>query len=221
MHYTAMAGMNLFPLPATSSAPALSTDLLAIVVAVVAFCVSGIFLLVLVPDRTRGDSSLVNSAPEPALALQVSDANGVPVQPVKSKDGETQFGRGSYAPLGGAGAPPPRIAQHLPVERDGAAQFIAVEDVVAVHANAHYTYVFNGTLKLFCPLAIGEVESRLDKNRFIRVHRSHIINIDRVIGHRRNGDSEMVELTASDHYSVPVSRSRIGWLKSRINTRAG
>jgi hypothetical protein len=31
----------------------------------------------------------------------------------------------------------------------------------------------------------------------------------------------MVELTASDHYSVPVSRSRIGWLKSRINTRAG
>jgi len=221
MHYTAMAGMNLFPLPATSSAPALSTDLLAIVVAVVAFCVSGIFLLVLVPDRTRGDSSLVNSAPEPALALQVSDANGVPVQPVKNKDGETQFGRGSYAPLGGAGAPPPRIAQHLPVERDGAAQFIAVEDVVAVHANAHYTYVFNGTLKLFCPLAIGEVESRLDKNRFIRVHRSHIINIDRVIGHRRNGDSEMVELTASDHYSVPVSRSRIGWLKSRINARAG
>ena len=61
------------------------------------------------------------------------------------------------------------------------------------------------------------MESRLDKNRFIRVHRSHIINIDRVIGHRRNGDSEMVELTASDHYSVPVSRSRIGWLKSRIN----
>ena len=52
---------------------------------------------------------------------------------------------------------------------------------------------------------------RLDKNRFIRVHRSHIINIDRVVGHRRNGDSELVELTATDHYSVPVSRSRIGW----------
>ena len=32
-------------------APALSTDLLAIVVAVVAFGVSGIFLLALVPDR--------------------------------------------------------------------------------------------------------------------------------------------------------------------------
>jgi NO-binding membrane sensor protein with MHYT domain len=220
MHYTAMAGMKLFPLPATSSAPALSTDLLAIVVAVVAFCVSGIFLLVLVPDRTRGETSPVKSAPAPTQTMQVAGASA-PDTAHPVADHEVQFGRGTYAPLGGAGGPPPRIAQHLPVERDGATQFIAVEDVVAVHANAHYTYVFNGTLKLFCPLAIGEVESRLDKNRFIRVHRSHIINIDRVIGHRRSGDSELVELNATDHYSVPVSRSRIGWLKSRISARAG
>ena len=220
MHYTAMAGMKLFPLPATSSAPALSTDLLAIVVAVVAFCVSGIFLLVLVPDRTRGETSPVKSALAPTQTMQVAGASA-PAAAHPVADHEVQFGRGTYAPLGGAGRPPPRIAQHLPIERDGATQFIAVEDVVAVHANAHYTYVFNGTLKLFCPLAIGEVESRLDKNRFIRVHRSHIINIDRVIGHRRNGDSELVELTATDHYSVPVSRSRIGWLKSRISARAG
>jgi NO-binding membrane sensor protein with MHYT domain len=222
MHYTAMAGMNLVALPVpSSSAPALSTDLLAIVVAVVAFCVSGIFLLVLVPDRSRGEGSSVKVVPVHAQTLQSA---GVPVAPAgalagNSKDHETQFGRGTYAPLGGAGAPPPRIARHLPIERDGATQFIAVEDVVAVHANAHYTYVFDGTRKLFCPLAIGEVESRLDKNRFMRVHRSHIINVDRVVGHRRNGDSELVELTASDHYSVPVSRGRVGWLKSRINVR--
>ena len=155
-----MAGMKLVALPVpSSSAPALSTDLLAIVVAVVAFCVSGIFLLVLVPDRSRGKDSSVKIAPAHAQALQ---AAGVPVAPVaalagNSKDHGTQFGRGTYAPLGGAGAPPPRIALHLPIERDGATQFIAVEDVVAVHANAHYTYVFDGTRKLFCPLAIGEV----------------------------------------------------------------
>ena len=214
MHYTAMAGMTPFPMAMSSSgAPALSTDLLAIVVAVVAFCVSGIFLLVLVPERAR----------EQGVAQAIATYPDVSVAPVfaGSRNGkQAQFGRGTYAPLGGAGGPPPRIAHHLPVERDGATHFIAVEDVVAVHANAHYTYVFNGTLKLFCPLAIGEVESRLDKSRFIRVHRSHIINIDRVIGHRRNGDSELVEMAARDHYSVPVSRSRIGWLKSRIGAKA-
>src|ERR1700681_1753972 len=54
MHYTAMKGLTLLPFAAASAgAPALSTDLLAIIVAVVAFCLSGIFLLILVPDRAR------------------------------------------------------------------------------------------------------------------------------------------------------------------------
>ena len=39
----------------------------------------------------------------------------------------------------------------------GARHFVAVEDVVAVHANAHYTYIFDGNDTLFCPLAIGDV----------------------------------------------------------------
>ena len=214
MHYTAMAGMTSHPMTMSSSgAPALSSDLLAIVVAVVAFCVSGIFLLVLVPDRAKEQNAAWAAVP---AGLDMPAAPSI-----AESAGEAQFGRGTYAPLGGAGAPPPRIAHHLPIERDGGTHFIAVEDVVAVHANAHYTYVFNGTLKLFCPLAIGEVESRLDKNRFIRVHRSHIINIDRVVGHRRNGDGELVEMAASDHYSVPVSRSRASWLKSRIGAKTG
>src|SRR6202008_2879225 len=48
MHYTAMAGLTLLPYPgAAAGAPALSTDLLAIIVAIVAFCVSGLYLLIL------------------------------------------------------------------------------------------------------------------------------------------------------------------------------
>ena len=55
MHYTAMAGLTLHSVAQPQiSAPALSSDLLAIVVAIVAFGVSGIFLLTLVPDRSAG-----------------------------------------------------------------------------------------------------------------------------------------------------------------------
>jgi len=216
MHYTAMAGMKLFPLSMPSSAaPTLSTDLLAIVVSVVAFCVSAIFLLVLVPDRSLEGASSIGVLQAPGMVSASATAF------VGSGDGnQAQFGRGTFAPLGGAGAPPPRMALHLPIERDGTTHFIAVEDVIAVHANAHYTFIFNGTQKLFCPLAIGEVESRLDKRRFARVHRSHIINIERVKGYRRNGESEMVEMAVSDQYSVPVSRSRITWLKSRVGAQS-
>ena len=93
---------------------------------------------------------------------------------------------------------------------------VSVDQIVAVHANAHYTYVFDGGDKLFCPLSIGEVESRLDGGRFVRVHRSHIVNIDRVVGYKRSGDNELVEMAAIEHYLVPVSRSRVASLKSRV-----
>jgi NO-binding membrane sensor protein with MHYT domain len=204
MHYTAMAGLTVFPHATTaSSAPALSTDLLAIVVAVVAFCVSGLFLLFLVPDRTY------EQAGPPSLPASLAPAAAA----------ELEFGRGSHAPLGGIGAPPRRFARHLPVERDGATHHIAVETIVAVHANAHYTTIFDGTAKLFCPLPISDIETRLDTSRFVRVHRSHIVNIERVIRLKRAGDSGLVELDAPDAYAVPVSRSRVGWLKSRIGSK--
>jgi diguanylate cyclase len=197
MHYTAMAGLTLYPHAPASTAPALSSDLLAIIVAVVAFLVSVVFLLFLVPER-----SVDAQAPAPSA----------------SSAGETaDIGQGTYGPLGGAGAPPRRLARHLPIERDGVAHFVPVDQVVAIHANAHYTYIFDGTAKLFCPLAIGDVEARLDTSRFVRVHRSHIVNIDRVLGLKRAGDSGIVELDAADRYAVPVSRSRVGSLKSRIS----
>jgi len=225
MHYTAMAGVTIFPHPAPASgAPALSTDLLAIVVAIVAFLVSGIFLLALVPDRA-GAQPVV--APKDATAplqpqakangARPMQASGHPLTTGNGADSSADLGSGSYAPLGGAGAPPRRAARHLPIERDGATHYVAVDDIVAVHANAHYTHIFDGRDQLFCPLAIGEVESRLDAVRFARVHRSHIVNLDRIVGLRRAGDSGAVELP--DRSTVPVSRSRLGWLKSRLNQK--
>ena len=189
MHYTAMAGLTLFSRRAAAHrarprcraicSPSWSPSSPS--------CVSGIFLLTLVPDRSsagQGDA--------PATARSDRRCNGSPTRRCRRRRGGNsatagkrrriaELGRGTYAPLGGAGGPPRRFARHLPVERDGITHFVAVDDVVAVHANAHYTYIFDGTAKLFCPLPIGDVESRLDTSRFMRVHRSHIVNIERVV----------------------------------------
>src|SRR3546814_8291489 len=53
MHYTGMAAATFMPVEdlAAISAPVLSLDLLAIVVAVTSFVICGLFLLVLLPDR--------------------------------------------------------------------------------------------------------------------------------------------------------------------------
>jgi NO-binding membrane sensor protein with MHYT domain len=214
MHYTAMAGLTLTPFAVrTPGAPALSSDLLAIVVAIVASIVSGIFLLALVPERSRAAAPQTGRTAETGAALPDAPADDV------ATDHAATAGHATFGPLGGAGAPPRRTAQRLPVEREGITQFVPVDEIVAVHANAHYTYVFDGKTKLFCPLAISVVESRLDKARFIRVHRSHIVNIDRIVGLRRAGDTGLIELAALDPYTVPVSRSRLGWLKSHLGLK--
>jgi NO-binding membrane sensor protein with MHYT domain len=217
MHYTAMTGVTLYPfVTSASAAPALSTDLLAIVVAVVAFCVFGIFFLLLLPDSARTEPATFAVAAVGPLPQTVGvDLAVLPAAAPEATAG-IELGRGGYGPLGGAGSPPRRFARHLPIERDGNTHFLPVEQVVAVHANAHYTYIFDGNDKLFCPLAIGDVESRLDDRNFVRVHRSHIVNIERVVGYRRSGDNEMVEMAGATRSLVPVSRSRIGSLKTRI-----
>jgi NO-binding membrane sensor protein with MHYT domain len=220
MHYTAMAGVTIFPhaMP-MSGAPALSTDLLAIVVAIVAFLVSGIFLLALVPDRAAVQPAAVQAVVAPVQQPAPAQPPTHPAKAGNGADRSADLGSGSYAPLGGAGGPPRRPARHLPIERDGAIQYVAVDDIVAIHANAHYTHIFDGRDQLFCPLAIGEVESRLDTARFARVHRSHIVNLDRIVGLKRAGDSGAIELP--DRSTVPVSRSRLSWLKARLNRTMG
>ena len=196
MHYTAMAALNVTPHGnAIITAPSLSTDLLAIVVAVVAFGVSGIFLLTLVRERPAGSvpagARTSRSPPSPASPEQLFLLHHQPA-----------------------------AERRLPVIRDGITQFLPVKNVVAVHANAHYTYIFDGTSKLFCPLPISQVEARLDHSHFIRVHRSHIVNLERVVGLKRDRDHGVIELAGYDSYVVPVSRSRFGGLKAQLNLHA-
>ena len=211
MHYTAMAGLRIFPLNSAVGGPALSTDFLAIVVAVVAFCVSAMFLLFLIPDR--GESIAIDKLE--------SWPGGVALAAAGATASEVEFGGGTFAPLSGAGGPPRRPARHLPVEREGATRFVAVENVLAVHANAHYTYIFDGARKLFCPLPIGVVEARLDRRRFARVHRSHIVNLDHVVGVKRSGEAGFAELDGPAPYAVPVARNKINWLKGQIKSAGG
>ncbi len=225
MHYTAMWGLTLYPhVNAPSTGPALSPDLLAIVVAIVAFVVSGIFLLILIPDRWEAAASAsdgLHASPSGDTQATTSTAAALEIPANYAvATGAADLGRGTFAPLGGAGGPARRSASHLPVEQGGSTRFLPIDEIVAVHANGHYTHIFNGKRELFCTLSIGDVESRLDNTRFLRVHRSHIVNLDRIVGLKRAGDNGIIDLSAEAPYSVPVSRSRFNWLKSRLGLKA-
>ena len=225
MHYTAMSGLTVFPHPPASGGSggeaAISSDLLASIVAIVAFLVSGSFLLALVPERSSKAAAPSAPATSPPDLASAAVAPPVSAAALLAPAGgaEPDLGQGSYGPLGGAGGPPRRPARHLPVEQGGATHFLPVEAIIAIHANAHYTTVFDGRSELFCPLSIGEVEQRLDAGRFLRVHRSHIVSLQHIAGLRRAGDNGVIELAGERSYTVPVSRNRFNWLKAQLGLK--
>lgn len=194
MHYTAMAGMTLeaHHLPVARGVPALSPALLAIVVSVVAFVVCGLFLLTLVPEPAPAAAAA--AAPEPT-------------------------GEVVALPLAAAATEPTAPEITLPIERHGRRGALAVADLVAVQAQSHYTQLFDGRDAWFCPLAISEVEALLDAGIFARIHRSHIVNLDRIATLRRHGDAGLVTMAATTAYQAPVARARRQWLKQRLAER--
>jgi diguanylate cyclase len=200
MHYTSMAGFEIVSLCETGTqgqAPALSQELLAIIVAVVAFIVSGIFLLTLVPEG----GLTISSAPVPALE-SAAPVDVIAAVPTTSADDAVSM-----------------LHRALPVEKNGRRTTLPVWRLVAVQAQAHYTLLFDGETTWFSPLSISEVDKILDSTTFARVHRSHIINLDRFTFVRGTGDGGAFVAISDTPYKVPVSRTRRVWLKQQLETR--
>jgi diguanylate cyclase len=200
MHYTSMAGFEIVSLCESSTqgqAPALSQEFLAIIVAVMAFIVSGIFLLTLVPEGVMAISSTSGQAMEAVTPAEI-------IAP---------------APVTRVEDPVSVLHRALPVEKNGRRTNLPVWRLVAVQAQAHYTLLFDGETTWFSPLSISEIDKILDSTTFARVHRSHIINLDRFTFVRGSGDGGAFVAISDMPYKVPVSRTRRGWLKQQLETR--
>ncbi|MEO3429538.1 MHYT domain-containing protein [Pelagibius sp. CAU 1746] len=206
MHYTGMAAAAFLPAEdlVAISAPVLSLDLLAIVVAVTAFVICGLFLLVLLPDGLDRRTGLAEAGLAEDGTAKEETADPEPARAA------TEENRPSEAP---EPAPPPA---RIPVNGNGATRLLTPQEIYAVHADAHYTYVFDGQETHFCNLSISEIEARLDPQTFLRVHRSHIVNVSHAGALRRVRDQGLLELDSAKRHQVPVSRSRLPKLRAAL-----
>ena len=199
MHYTAMAGMRLDPrcfdvTRFVGADSALSRNTLALLTTLVAFGVSGAFLLSLVPDGGTARSAATNSGEAQSAVTSVATTE------IASRP----------APV----APPK--ANSIRVEKDGRWRDIALDDIFAVRANAHYTYIYDGEQEYFCQLSISAVEERLDPDLFLRVHRSHIVALRRIARVKRAGENGVAELGSPVRCSIPIARAQYRLVKQRI-----
>ena len=218
MHYTAMAGMRLDPLcydvsRFVGAESALSRNTLALLATIVAFGVSGAFLLSLVPDarvpqRRRGGpdgsgasrASLAPTAAERLEPTAFQEAPSLEPQPIAAAVGR---------------------AASIRVEKDGRPRDIAVSDIYAIRANAHYTYIHDGEKEYFCKLSISALEAQLDPKAFLRVHRSYIVSVDRIARVKRSGEAGVAELGLPVRCSIPIARAHYRQVKLRIGALAG
>jgi two-component system, LytTR family, response regulator len=86
---------------------------------------------------------------------------------------------------------------------------IAVADVAWFEAVGDYIAAHVGDAQHLLHLSLGQLESRLDPQRFARIHRAHIVNLDHVRAFRRESDGHLVaELKNGPTLQVSRARAR-------------
>jgi len=199
MHYTAMAAATFLPVDVllTFSAPVLGPHLLAIVVAVATFLIFGVTLLIALPgDPKEQQSASENVTMEDDLMTSPVDIE----QDHRLEAATIAFDRHT----------------RIPVERNKKVVFLDPHEVHSIQAEAHHSRVSDGRTIYFCSLSLSELEGRLDSSRFMRVHRSHIINLEYARTFERQKAHGVVSLGGESDSRIPVSRRNIPKLRAAL-----
>ena len=84
---------------------------------------------------------------------------------------------------------------------------VAVDDVAWFEAQGDYVTAHAGTAQHVLHVALQQLETRLDPQRFVRIHRTHIVNLDFVKAFRRQGKGQFAAVM-TDGTRLVVSRNR-------------
>lgn len=101
----------------------------------------------------------------------------------------------------------------LPVYVNHRVMLIDLDDVVHLKAEGHYTTVFTRTEHYLCNLSLSDLEQRIGQDRYLRVHRSHMVNIQHARGFDKSDEHCFVLMDTEDEALIPVSRSKVRSLK--------
>ena len=185
VHFVAIAGTQVIPVPGFSEfGPIMSNEILALGVIFSSFVIFGAFLWV----------GVVYLVPQPAQQAEIDGPESLPFA--------------NEAPQNRK-APAMSEALRIPCEKDGGKIFISPADVALIRADGHYTQVYTDTDRLFCVWPITEAARRLQPGGFLKVHRSYLINPDKVAAFERRKDSGRCTFKAPELPNVPVSRSNL------------
>jgi two-component system, LytTR family, response regulator len=104
-----------------------------------------------------------------------------------------------------SGAVPAVHTPRLFVREAGRIVPLRVSSIERIQAADDYAIVFAGARQFMLGLTLTELEARLDPDTFLRVHRSHLVNLDHVVECTPRKDSRF-DITLRSGATVTASR---------------
>jgi two-component system response regulator LytT len=107
--------------------------------------------------------------------------------------------------------------ERIPVEKAGRKILVNVSEIFYVMAKDDYSYLYTDAERYLSTISLSQLESRLERSGFFRVHRRYLVNLDRVKEVvPMYGGTLLLTLRDSGSTQVPVSRRRVPALKKAL-----
>lgn len=94
----------------------------------------------------------------------------------------------------------------LAVRKGGRTVLLSIEDIVFLSARNKSTYAHTFENQYLVDLTLGDLEAKLSKESFVRVHRSFMVNLNRIKEILRSDGAYAVVVSDRDETHVPVAR---------------
>jgi len=117
--------------------------------------------------------------------------------------------------LAAAARPPGRALERVLVREEGRIHVLPAERIDYVEARDDYLLFVSGALRLRKQQTMAELEAQLDPGRFVRIHRSYLLNVERLARLESYGKDSWLAFLA-DGSRLPVSRRGYARLKDLL-----
>ena len=114
-------------------------------------------------------------------------------------------------------ANPPKRLERFAVRSGERTIFVPVEEVEWIEASQNYVRLHAGAATHLLHVPMNTIETVLDADRFLRIHRSYLVNLGKVAGVRRAApDRFRLQLADADKTELDVARRQSRQLRERL-----
>jgi len=124
--------------------------------------------------------------------------------------------RGRRRAAGEHGYHPDSEFRKLAVRKGGRTVLLTIDDIIYLSARNKSTYAHTYENQFLVDQTLGELEGKLGRESFARVHRSYLVNLNKVKEILRVDGSYVVVASDRDETHVPVARRQVRQFRESV-----